>query len=137
MLGLTLSLQQWSWCAYGKHPVAKDFIRLGRVFPLAASMAEWVEKGYSAAKGALKTERQPRFWRFWARGSVNGELVCGFLRDSSDSIGREYPFLVLGSGPISSWEEHWDLLPCACEQTWNRIEYLCTRNSVELARMER
>jgi hypothetical protein len=86
--------------------------------------------------GALKTGRQPRFWRFWTRGTVNNELICGVLRDSGDSIGREYPLLVVGAGSISSWAEQWDLLPDACEGTWNRIEYLCTRNPLDLAGME-
>jgi len=137
VLGLRPAEQQWRWNAFGKHPVAKDFIRLGRTFPLAISMAEWVDKGYSVAKGSFKPGRQSQFWRFWARGTVNGELACGVLRDSSDSIGREYPFLVLGSGQMSSWQENWDLIPAACERVWNRTEYLCTRNQTELAGLER
>lgn len=100
-------------------------------------MAEWVDKGYSVAKGSFETGRQSQFWRFWARGAANGELACGLLRDSSDSIGREYPFLVLGSGRISSWQENWDLIPAACEGVWSRIEYLCTRNQAELVGLER
>ena len=137
MLGLTLTEQQWSWNACGKHPVAKDFIRLGQTFPLSIGMADWVDKGYSAVKGALKTGRHSCFWRFWARGTADGELACGVLRDSSDSIGREYPFLVVGSGLVPAWEENWDLIPGACEGVWSRIEYLCTRNSPDLAGLER
>ena len=137
MLGLILTEQRWSWNACGKHPVVKDFICLGRTFPLSISMAEWVDKGYSTLKGSLKAGRQPRFWRFWARGTTNGELACGVLRDSSDSIGREYPFLVMGSGRISAWEENWDLIHGACEGVWSRIEYLCTRNPADLAGLER
>lgn len=137
MLGLILSGQQWCWCASGKHPVAKDFIRLGRMFPLAVGMAEWVDKGYSAANVTLKNDRQPRFWRFWARGAAGDELACGFLRDSSDSIGRPYPLLAMGAGPVPAWEEHWDLLTGACENTWNRLEYFCARNPADLAGMER
>jgi len=100
-------------------------------------MAEWVDKGYSTVTVTMKPGQQPRFWRFWARGIVADELVCGLLRDSSDSIGRKYPLLVLGSGPIASWKAHWDLLPGACERAWNRIEYLCTRNPPDLGGMER
>ncbi|MFA7061503.1 MAG: TagF domain-containing protein [Pedobacter sp.] len=135
MLELMPTEQKWSWNACGKHPVAKDFIRLGRRFPLSISMEEWVDKGYQAVTCTLKTGRQPQFWRFWTRGNVNDELICGVLRDSSDSIGREYPLLVVGAGTISSWEEQWDLLPGACEGAWNRIEYLCTRNPLDLAGM--
>lgn len=137
MLGLTISEQKWIWSASGKHPVARDFFRIGQDSAIGSSMSEWVNKGFSQLKADMKTGRSPRFWRFWARGGAKNELVCGILRDSCDSMGRFYPILVLGAGTVSSWEEHWDLLPFACEPTWKRIEYLCTRNQGDLAGFER
>ena len=36
----------WQWGAYGKHPVAKDYFKLGKEFPLGKGFSDWVEKGY-------------------------------------------------------------------------------------------
>jgi type VI secretion system protein VasJ len=30
----------------------------------------------------------------------------------------------MGGGPMHNWEESWDLLPLACEQTWSEMEYI-------------
>ena len=30
-------------------------------------------------------------------------LLCGILRDSTDSVGRPYPLLVVGSGSLADW----------------------------------
>jgi len=35
--------QTWRFAAEGKHPVAKDFIRLGQTGPFAEGFAGWVE----------------------------------------------------------------------------------------------
>ena len=69
----------------------------------------------------------PCAWRFWARGSKKENLVCGLIRDSSDSLGRPYPLLIIGTGPLRGLEENWDLLPFACEGTWSQMESLSSR----------
>jgi type VI secretion system protein VasJ len=56
------------------------------------------------------------------KGPGKGLLACGLLRDSSDSLGRPYPLLVMGSGFLQGWEECWELLPLACERTWEQME---------------
>ncbi|GAM09415.1 hypothetical protein OR1_01693 [Geobacter sp. OR-1] len=137
MLGLTAPVQKWVWSASGKHPVAKDFLRIGPATAIGIGLSEWVAKGVAGLRMDLKTGRLPRFWRFWARGGGKNELVCGVLRDSCDSVGRAFPFLVLGTGGLPGCEEHWDLLPYGCEISWKRIEYLCTRNYADVAGIDR
>lgn len=136
MLELIRPAQQWEWIACGKHPVARDFFFVGREFPLARSFSEWMEKGFETFSEKNTTISTGASWRIWARGPRAGSLVCGLIRDSSDSLGRSYPFLVMGSGPLKGWEEQWDLLPFACEKTWEQIEYLAAQGRSDLKQFE-
>ncbi len=124
MLGPIGSTLHWRWAAYGKHPVASDFFRLGEEFSLGKGFSEWVGNGYKVLTSRGRADQGLYFWRFWARGAQKGTLACGVLRDSSDRVGRPFPLLIMGMGPLKGWEEAWDLLPFACETTWNQIEYL-------------
>ncbi len=125
MLGLIKSERNWQWAAYGKHPSVRDYFRVGRHFPSVNSFSEWIEKGYDMA-ASKKNIHEICSWRFWARESRKQNIVCGLLRDSNDSIGRPFPLMIIGTGPLKGWEEQWDLLPLACEKTWDQIEYLST-----------
>lgn len=127
MLGLIKSVPGWSWSAYGKHPAAKDYFSIGQESPIAKSFANWVEAGYTELTAKNKPGNNPVAWRFWARGAGKENIVCGVLRDSSDSIGRHYPLLIMGTGALKDWENRWDLLPLACDQPWGQIEYVSTR----------
>ena len=42
-------------------------------------------------------------------------------------VGRPYPLLIMGTGELDGWEDHWDLLPLACETTWSHMEAFSTR----------
>lgn len=125
-------MDSWRWAACGKHPVAKDFFRIGESLPILKGFSDWVENGY--AKGGAKTgvDRVPCSWRFWARGAGKENLVCGVLRSSSDLLGRPYPLLILGTGILNDWEDRWDLLPVSCEQTWSQMESISIRGFKEL-----
>ena len=68
-----------------------------------------------------------RSWRFWARGDRKGHMACGIGRDSSDGLGRPYPFLSIGIGPLPGWEDRWDLLPWALEDLWGGFEYFAAK----------
>jgi hypothetical protein len=126
MLGVIGMEHTWGWTACGKHSAARDFFRIGQDLPLTESFSEWVENGYQVLP-LSNIGTDPISWRFWARGVRKGTLVCGLIRDSSDSLGRLYPLLIMGSGPLRDWEDRWDLLPFACEKTWNEIEYISAR----------
>lgn len=136
MLGSVESTRRWQWVAFGKHPVARDFFRLGPEVAMAGGFSEWVESGYRALAAKPRSPADFHSFRFWAKGPGKDGLVLGVVRDSSDDIGRSYPFLTMGAGPLKDWEEHWDLLPLACEMSWGRIEYLSSGTIKDLRRME-
>lgn len=136
MLGLLKSEQNWNWAASGKHPVAKDYFWVGSTPPLLEALSKWVKNGYQLLN--VKQNPRPQFycWRFWVKGPEKNNLVCGVGRDSSDSLGRSYPLLIMGTGPLKAWEKNWDLLPFALENTWTQIEYLAARRFMDLKQLE-
>lgn len=127
MLGNIKSSPGWSWSAYGKHPSAKDYFSIGQESPIGKSFAGWVDSGYRELGPAKRPGLDSVAWRFWARGAGKENIVCGVLRDSSDSLGRNYPLLIVGTGHLKDWENRWDLLPLACEKSWGQIEYASAR----------
>jgi type VI secretion system protein VasJ len=136
VLGALVALQGWRFAAFGKHPGAKDYIRLGSTTPMLEGIADWVDKGYAGIEGKKKGMAEAASWRFWSKGFGPGALVCGVVRDSVDRLGRPYPLLVLGTGSLRDWEGHWDLLPYACLPVWQRIEYLGAQRYEEIGRLE-
>ena len=127
MLGITGFRNSWNWAAFGKHPALKDYFTLGVLRQVGQGFREWVQAGYeraSAREGGAS--RGFYSWRFWMKGPRKGFLACGLLRDSSDSLGRPYPLLIIGSGSLQGWEDRWDLLPLACERSWEQMESIAT-----------
>ncbi len=124
----------WQWIAYGKHPAAKDFFRLGRFGRLAENVSLWVDKGYQLF--AARKQVGQNSWRFWTRGSQKDALSCGVIRDCHDQLGRPYPLLIMGEGIVQGWEDHWDLNLLMCERSWSQMEYLYTRNFKSMQQME-
>lgn len=136
MLGSVESANSWHWAAWGKHPVAKDYFSLGLNSPLIKAFCDWIEKGYQTLGSRRRPSSKLCSWRFWAKGPKKESLVCGVGRDSSDSLGRPYPLLIVGTGPLEGWEDQWDLLPFACEKTWSQIEYLSTKRFIDVKELE-
>jgi type VI secretion system protein VasJ len=136
VLGPVIAGEGWRFAAFGKHPGAKDYIRLGSTTPILTGIADWVDKGYAGIEGKKKGMADAASWRFWSRGFGPGALVCGVVRDSVDRLGRPYPLLFLGTGELRDWEAHWDLLPYACLPVWQRIEYLGAQRYEEIGRFE-
>jgi type VI secretion system protein VasJ len=136
MLGRVDAAQPWRWATHGKHPVARDYFKVGETFPLGTGFSEWVEKGYQVLASRKEYLHELYSWRFWARGSQKETILCGLLRDSSDRLGRPYPILIMGTGPVHGWENHWDLLPFACEGVWNQMESISTRMFLELRHLD-
>lgn len=133
---ITKNESGWRWSAFGKHPAAADYFRLGETSPFVEGLTAWVENGYRLL--AVQNDSAPQFcsWRFWARGYGKESLVLGLLRVSSDSLGRPYPLFIMGSGPLEGWEERWALLPLAGEQTWCQMEYLATNTFEKLKKLD-
>ncbi|RPJ00069.1 MAG: DUF2094 domain-containing protein, partial [Deltaproteobacteria bacterium] len=136
MLGSIGIGRDWRWAAYGKHPVASDYFRLGDDFPLGKGLSDWVDRGYRAIGSVRNSARGPCSWRFWVKGGGKDTLLCGLVRDSSDSVGRPYPLLIMGTGLLKGWESEWDLLPFICERTWDRIEYLSSMVVTDFKKLE-
>jgi len=128
--------QNWQWAAFGKHPTAKDYFRLGEETPFVEGLFGWVEKGYQLL--TTKENATPDFcsWRFWVREAGKSSLVCGVVRVSSDSLGRPYPLVIMGAGHVRNWQENWDLLPFAAERTWRQMEYLGANLFTDFKKLE-
>ena len=135
-MGTVESAQNWRWAAFGKHPVARDFFRIGPDLPLGKGFSDWVENGYQILTSKKEAFHGHCSWRFWARGSQKEGLACGLVRDSSDSLGRPYPLLMMGTGFLNGWEDHWDLLPFACERSWDQIEYFSSQRFDDFKKLE-
>jgi len=135
MLELGKLKNTWDWAAFGKHPVARDYLRIGLNTSLLVAFEGWFEKGYQNLRKHRSIQSE-NSWRFWAKGLTKGNLVCGVGKDSSDSIGRQYPLLIMGDGSIEGWEEDWDLLNDAFEKTWDQIETISSRLYDDLTDLE-
>lgn len=123
----------WGWALAGKHPVVKDYLRIGQASPLMDAFSMWMEEGYKkVTPGAA-----PYSWRFFARGRRPGELSCGLVRDSRDGAGRPFPLLILGWGVLERWEQGWAHVPYRLDGLWDRIELLCARRAFDLEELKR
>ena len=131
MLGFLKTTSPWTWTAFGKHPVAGDYISAGDSLPVLNAFATWVEKGYQSLKSAPSW---PSF-RFWARG-LKKNLILGSLHDSSDRMGRKFPLIFIGTGTLKQWEKNWERLPWTCEQTWSRIDYMACKRYSDLRSLQ-
>lgn len=136
MLGEITRDQKWNWVAAGKHPVARDYIRLGGHSALMDAVAKWLTNGYRKLIGGKNMPSMHHSWRFWLKGVKKGTLVCGLGRDSSDSIGRPYPLLIMGEGHLKGWEKQWFMLPANLDRTWSRMEFIATHRFESAAAME-
>jgi len=136
MLGRLRVERRWQWTARGKHPSIKDYFSIGQSFPLAKAFSEWMERGFEGIDWGSASGFSLSSWRFWTREARRDHISCGILRDSADAMGRRYPLLVMGSGPLSDWEMNWDLIPFACEGVWTNIELLSTKALADLKALE-
>lgn len=136
MLGSINLKTSWNWTACGKHPVAADYFSAGSDNPLLKALSDWVKNGYRILGPRNKRTPNLYSWRFWAGGAGKGNLICGIVRDSSDSLGRPYPLLIMGTGSLKGWRDHWEFLPFACEKTWSQIEYLSARRFMDFKQLE-
>lgn len=127
--------RRWHWAAYGKHPSVRDYFRLGRDFPMAGSFAAWIDRGNEelVSQGSFGTDHCS--WRFWTKEARRDHVVCGLLKTSADSVGRPYPFLIMGTGPLDNWPAEWDLMPSVLEHAWEQVEYLSNKTAPGLKAM--
>jgi len=137
MLGLGKFRKTWQWGAFGKHPVARDYFKISHNTPVFDAFESWVEKGYAALTKSQKLDQEVYSWRFLAKGLKKGDLISGVVKDSSDSIGRPFPLLIIGEGKLEGCEEHWERLPYYFEKTWEQLEYISSRRLTGLSDFEK
>ncbi len=128
--------ENWSYALIGKHPVARDYIELGKKFPVLEELSGVLDAAYARVSSGPEAKPEFSSWRFWFAGPAKDTLVCGIMRESSDAMGRPYPLVIAGSGPLKDWELHWDLLPMACDSIWGRFEYLATHKYDNIKKMK-
>jgi len=136
MLGSIIKGRTWCWAAVGKHPVAADYIRLGNSTSLLDAVADWVAKGYDELLRINGRPQDSHSWRFWLRGVKKDTLICGLFRDSSDRIGRPYPLMLMGDGPLKGWEKNWLMLPEQLNRSWKNLEYIASHRYDDAQDME-
>ena len=136
MLGAIRADRGWKWSAYGKHPAARDYFRIGSNAPLSGAFSVWVERGYTRFIARGRPSGPPASWRFWTRETAQDHIACGILKDSTDAVGRPYPLLIMGSGPAAEWVDHWDLVPFACDAAWTEIEQISARSFGDVKSLE-
>ncbi len=126
------AIGSWNWGAVGKLPAAGDFFQKGDQVPMLDAFAHWIQTGFGQValmkKNKPETVGQHRSWRFWAAGIRKHELVCGLSRDSSDSLGRPYPLLMLGQGVCKGWQQHWEQIPLILGKAWSKMEYIAAQD---------
>ena len=132
MLGIGPSARTWCWKAAGKHPAAGDFVDVGQGTPLTDALAEWVNRGYFDLQRHGRVPAVPCSWRFWMQGGRKERLICGLVRDSSDRIGRPFPFMIAGEGPWERWERRWIDMPALLAGCWRRLERIASQRYVDL-----
>jgi type VI secretion system ImpM family protein len=125
----------WKWFAWGKHPGIADFICAGIRTPLFQRFTKWVDNGFSRITVESGLRNRHQSWRFWSRGAA-GEVVCGLVRNSSDSFGRSFPLLSLGAGELHQWPANCSLLPFAMESAWKGLEYVSAARYREIRQLE-
>jgi len=136
VLGAIETENIWQWAAFGKHPAAGDYFRLGDDTQFFEGLFGWVEDGYQRLIANGNCTPDFCSWRFWAKEAGKDSLACGIVRVSSDSFGRPYPLVITGTGILRDWKENWDLLPFACEKTWRQLEYLASQQFSDLKKLE-
>jgi len=133
MFGLTS--KKWEWNVSGKHPVAGDYFMVGASSIVAKGISAWVEKGYKSLKNYEMT-KDMNSWRFWGKGVSKNHIICGLLTKSSDTIGREYPLLIIGTGYLKGIKKNWEYLPYIANDTWKHMERIATHKYSNLGLLE-
>lgn len=133
---MKLKNNQWHWGACGKHFVSRDYFKTGVDDPFLRAFSEWIQNGYQKLDADKLSLPGLCSWRFWAKGPKKGVLICGIARQSSDSVGRPFPLLIMGNGLLKGWEDHWHLLPDEISATWGQMEYISAKRFSDFEQFE-
>lgn len=103
----------------------EDFVWAGDQTPLFQRFSKWVDNGFAKFKDDSQMRRRNCSWRFWTRGTGK-EVVCGLIRNSCDTHGRNFPLLCIGTGGLASWHGNCSMLPLAFDSMWKNVEYVAS-----------
>ncbi|MBI9092026.1 MAG: type VI secretion system-associated protein TagF [Desulfobacterium sp.] len=126
MLGLSRKNDLWQWSVTGKHPAFGDYLHHNLDSPMVKAFSAWVERGM-AQGNHQKTNDRFYSYRFWTRGGKKHSLVCGIIKDSSDTMGRSYPLVVMGCGTIHGWEKKWETVFQAFDPVLREFEGIASK----------
>ena len=91
MLGINTHNSEWQWSVYGKHPSFNDYVDYQTNNTLLHDLSMWVESGNKL----LDVKNNLIYsYRFWIKGIKKNDIICGIIKNSSDSIGRHYPLFI-------------------------------------------
>ncbi len=107
MLGINTNNREWQWSVYGKHPSFNDYLDYQTNNTLLHALSMWVESG---SKLLDVKDNLIYSYRFWIKGIKKNDLICGIIKNSSDSIGRHYPLFITGHGTILGWAKDWEIV---------------------------
>lgn len=92
------------------------------------ALSKWVREGYAQWVNDTGGRCQVlNSWRFWSKGAAHGLLAWGILKDSSDTMGRPHPLLVLTTCQADRWQKTWEKLPLYLDRAWRDMEQLTMR----------
>jgi type VI secretion system ImpM family protein len=107
MLGIDRRRLKLDIAACGKHPAFSDYIRVNADLPMVNALASWVDAGMRSGGMVSKKNRGIHSFRFWTMGVHKQSLIVGIIRDSSDSLGRIYPLLIMGQAYMKDKNRFW------------------------------
>jgi type VI secretion system ImpM family protein len=116
--------------ALGKVPGHPEF--LAAPDALASTIDRWLDAGWQAAHGRPGDAWEEAFVAgspygfLWGHGSKVGQVTCGVLCPSADSIGRHYPLVVASRMEAARLERSWPLVPVAATRFLDEAHGLMT-----------
>ena len=112
----------FKWFVYGKHPMFADYFSIGEQTHFAAAYRKWVAFGYQQYINSGGFGKKVCSYRFWSKADSTTSVAVGLLQSSTDSLGRPFPLLLIGTVQLSSWQKMWSAFADTLENVWVGLE---------------
>lgn len=119
MLGI--GRQNLKISAYGKHPEFDDYFSLNMDTLLERALSSWVDSGTKSGADHYE-QKDIRSFRFWMLGIKKTDLLLGIVKDSSDSMGRKFPLLIICNAQFKDRDRKWPLIFTGFEAVFRNLE---------------
>ncbi len=131
MFGIRRKKRGLSAYLWGKHPSFRDFVEAGSPALISKAMRQWLDTNFSRQAGRIKERGFSGIsWRFFIRGLERGQAAAGILMESSDSIGRAYPLLLIMEGQLAEGDSQVTGCIAALEPMWQAMEQMAAASYV-------